>query len=517
MTPPVSLRRHRSAGLALGGMFVVASTMLLGPAVANAAPSTDAVNAIDDRYAAFGGEGSLLGAPTGEAVDIPGGAERDYAGGVIFYSKDSGAHVMYGDILDKYRALGGPGSELGFPKNDESDSGDGVGRFNDFTDLRGDAASIYWTPEVGAWVIKGKVLEAWRAAGGIKSPFGYPTADTTTIDDTLTSTFVGPDGTQLQWSKSAGLVSIPAALAGDIPGFGPAATSAEPTTSAATSTSTTADAPVTEKKSKKWWWWIPVVLVMLGLLALLPRLFRRKEQPDTVASAVRRSDVKSTVPAPPITPINKSVPPPPVPGPPAPLPPPVKKVAPPPPPPPGPPQPPLGPPRVQRFAAPPPPLGPPAQPGPPAPPPGPPAPPTGRPVGPPPLRPIVPPAPRLVDRPGDVVESVDQDPGLRVEPIGNDAPADLPVHSPADRVADGVGPLADVESDQLLEAPKLSEAPKLTVREDVSEHDVSPVIRYATQTPVDTTIRVTYENNAVGEDQESTADKSDLTPDHRQE
>jgi uncharacterized protein with LGFP repeats len=125
-------------------MFIVTSSLLAGAPVVSAAPSTEAVDTINDRYATFGGESSLLGAPLGEAVDVAGGAERDYAGGTIFYSKDTGAHVMYGEILKRYEALGGPDSDLGFPKNDETGVGDGVGRFNDFSAPEG--AAIYWSP-----------------------------------------------------------------------------------------------------------------------------------------------------------------------------------------------------------------------------------------------------------------------------------------------------------------------------------------------------------------------------------
>jgi ABC-type sugar transport system substrate-binding protein len=60
-------------------MFIVAGT-LLGAPNALAAPSTEAVDAINDRYSTFGGAGSLLGAPVGEAVDVPGGAEQGYQG-----------------------------------------------------------------------------------------------------------------------------------------------------------------------------------------------------------------------------------------------------------------------------------------------------------------------------------------------------------------------------------------------------------------------------------------------------
>ena len=426
MTPTMSPRHRRGASLAVGGMFVVASTLLAGAPLASATPSSDAVNAINDHYTEFGGASSPLGAPTGEAVDITGGVERDYANGAIFYSKDSGAKAMYGEIFKKYQALGGPGGVLGFPTNDESDTGDGVGRFNDFTEADGTPGAIYWGPSTGAWLIKGKVLDAWRGAGGIKSAFGYPTADTTDNDNTLTSTFVGPDGTQIQWSKAAGLVTIPAALAAKIPGFG----AMEGTTSVTKPSITAPEAPAVEKKGGFKLWWLLPILALLGLLAFLPRLFKR--QPEPVKVATRAPEVKKVVTPPP--PVKKVVAPPP--------PPPVKKVVAPPPPPP-----------VKKVVAPPPPP---------------------RPVTP-------PPAPRVVEPP-KLVERVEH----KVEHV-------------------------------VEKVERIVEAPRAAIHEAHIEHETTPVIRYETHTPTETTIQVTYENNALGDQQESRADKSDLTPDHLQE
>ena len=289
MTPTVSPRR-RGASLALGGIFVVAGTMLATPTIAFAAPSTEAVNAINDRYSTFGGEGSLLGPAIGEAEDVQGGVKREYQGGTIYYSKDSGAHVMYGQILERYKALGGPTSGLGFPKNDESDTGDGVGRFNDFSAPEG--ASIYWNPQQGASVLKGKVLEAWRQSGGITGPFGYPSADVSDMGGTLTGKFVGPEGTEIQWSKAAGLVTIPAALAGKIPGFGK-----EGTTAVSKPNVTT---PKVEKEGGFKWWWLIPILALLGLLAFLPRLFKKKPvEVAPVKVAPRAPEVKKVVTPPP--------------------------------------------------------------------------------------------------------------------------------------------------------------------------------------------------------------------------
>jgi len=402
VTPTVPLR----GSLALAGMFIVASSLLVSAPIVSAAPSSDAVSTINDRYAAFGGEGSLLGSPTGEAIDVPGGAERDYKGGAIFYSKDTGAHVMYGAILDRYKTLGGPNSELGFPKNDESDTGDGVGRFNDFSMPGG--AAIYWSPQWGASVIKGQVLEAWRKSGAITGPFGYPSADTSIVDGVQTGKFVGPEGTEIQWSEAGGLITIPAALAAKISGFG-ATSTAERTTAVSTPGKSVSAEPATTKSSK--WWWIPVGLAVAALLAGLMRLLtrRRPEEPVTVA-AQRAPVVKPTpAPAPPVRPAPVAEAPTPAPRPPA---------------PPAPPK--LAP--VTKMTP------------PPAPP---------KPVTP-------PPAPR----------------------------------------------------------PLLSEPPKATIRTETTDHDVSTVVRYEeSAAATETTVRVTYENNAVGDHQASAADKSDSIPD----
>ena len=208
MTPIVSLRTR--ATLALGAAVIASGALLAGAPVSGADPSTETVNAINDRYSVFGGAGSLLGAPTTEAVDVPGGAERDYAGGAIYYSKDTGAHVMYGAILERYRELGGPASELGFPRNDETATADSTGRFNDFSAPGG--ASIYWTPQWGASVVKGHVLDAWRQSGGVTGPFGYPSADTSIVDGVQTGKFAGPEGSEIQWSEAGGYTYQPGAM-----------------------------------------------------------------------------------------------------------------------------------------------------------------------------------------------------------------------------------------------------------------------------------------------------------------
>ena len=404
MTPNASPRR-RGASLALGGIVMVAGTMLATPVTAFAEPTADAVTAIDEKGTSFAADYPWFGAPAGEAMDVKGGAMRDYEGGTIYYSKETGAHAMYGEILKRYKTLGGPESDLGFPKNDESDTGDGVGRFNEFSAPEG--AAIYWSPQSGAVVIKGKVLEAWNQSGGIKGPFGYPTADMSLVDGVQTAKFAGPEGTEIQWSKAAGLVTIPAALATKIPGF-----STGGTTSVSKGVTAAKDA-VKDKADKggwfKWWYLLPLLL-LLGL----PLLFRKKKVVEPVKVAPRVSEVRQVVtppPAPRPAPVAKPVTPP-------------------------------APPRPKPVTPPPPVVKTP--------------PPAPKPVTP-------PPAPRLVEKVREEIREV-----------------------------------------------------KAEIHEAKVEHEVTPVIRYETQTPAETSIQVTYENNAV-DGVVSRADKSDTVPDRLQD
>jgi len=45
---------------------------------------------------------------------------QDFRGGSIYWSPATGAHALHsGPILDRFKALGGPASALGYPRTDE--------------------------------------------------------------------------------------------------------------------------------------------------------------------------------------------------------------------------------------------------------------------------------------------------------------------------------------------------------------------------------------------------------------
>ncbi|MEV0250732.1 hypothetical protein AB0H76_29340 [Nocardia sp. NPDC050712] len=305
-------KQWRARGLVLGAAVLLGSGALLGAAPFAAAQevSADATKAIDARYSDFGGAGSFCGQPTGAATSITGGAMRGYQGCNIYYSTDTGAKVMYGDILAKYQAMGGPEGSLGFPTNDESGTGDGVGRFNNFAQEGG--AAIYWSPENGAHAVQGKVLDAWRASGGVAGPFGYPTADMTDVNGTMTGMFAGPAGTEIQWSEANGTVTVPPDLAANLPGFKAAAPNVEaPAVPPVNPDVPDVSAPSVDTEAASSddggginrWWGVPIGLAITAVAGALLGLMGRR--PTTTAGVTRPAPTRPVAPtARPVAPVR---------------------------------------------------------------------------------------------------------------------------------------------------------------------------------------------------------------------
>ncbi|WP_158675780.1 LGFP repeat-containing protein [Nocardia stercoris] len=263
----ITRRQYPSYVFTLGGATALAFGLLTGPHSATADPAADAA-AIDARYAEYGGAGSLLGEPLGPATEIAGGAERDYRGGYIYYSPSTGAKVIYGDIAEKYRAMGGPASPLGFPINDESPATDGIGRFNDFAAPGG--AAMYWKPDGGTWLVKGPVLTAWRASGDVTGPFGYPTSDVTGVNGTDSAQFAGPGGTEISWSPAAGLVTTPADLATNLPGYHVPGGGTEGAPAAPPAAAASTDNGINR------WWGLPIGLAIAAAVGWLLSLIGKQ-------------------------------------------------------------------------------------------------------------------------------------------------------------------------------------------------------------------------------------------------
>ena len=123
---------------------------------------------------------------------------QNFAGGKIFYSPATGANVVEADILAKYESLGGPGGDLGFPIANEADGGlEPASRISTFS--AADKPVIFWTPDHGAFVVRGAMNAAWDKLGGATGELGAPMADQTEQRDVVTQKFTGGE---ISWNKT---------------------------------------------------------------------------------------------------------------------------------------------------------------------------------------------------------------------------------------------------------------------------------------------------------------------------
>lgn len=123
--------------------------------------------AIAAKHAAIGGE-----AATGAIVEKSLGSIWTFPGSAIVFDKASEtAYHVYGAIYERWIALGG--LAWGVPNTDELGTPDGVGRFTHFNS---GTASIYWTPQTGAHAIYGDIRARWAELGWERSYLGYPTS-----------------------------------------------------------------------------------------------------------------------------------------------------------------------------------------------------------------------------------------------------------------------------------------------------------------------------------------------------
>jgi len=190
-----------------------AAVLILWAPVAAATPDSDADAAISAAWDAGGGAAGPLGPKDGGVYPVGEGFGQNFAGGKIFFTPATGAHIMTGLILDKYQSLGGPAdSDLGFPTIDE-----GAGRAPDSRNTTFSAADkpvIFWTPDTGAEVVRGPINAAWDKLGGSAGTLGVPTEDETYGGAVVTQKFTGGEVSYDRKAKT--FTTVPPDLAGQL-------------------------------------------------------------------------------------------------------------------------------------------------------------------------------------------------------------------------------------------------------------------------------------------------------------
>jgi SpoIID/LytB domain protein len=139
----------------------------------------------------LGGRRSMLGAPTSPEVAVEGasggiGARQLFEKGRAYWTQRHGAAAVAGAVLARYRKLGGPASAYGFPRMTVQKTADGVGR-----KLRLVNGMIFWSPDSGAWGLRGKVLQAYKKRKYSAGPLGYPVSNFVNTDRVQRARFQG--------------------------------------------------------------------------------------------------------------------------------------------------------------------------------------------------------------------------------------------------------------------------------------------------------------------------------------
>lgn len=105
----------------------------------------NADNPIRVKFTALGGSKSMLGSATSQIRNTPDGIGRyqHFQNGSIYWSSQTGAHVVVGEIREKWLSIGAENGVLGYPISDEEVTADGakVTRFQH--------GLIRWTQERG--------------------------------------------------------------------------------------------------------------------------------------------------------------------------------------------------------------------------------------------------------------------------------------------------------------------------------------------------------------------------------
>jgi len=115
----------------------------------------------------------LLGWPETSEAKYLNGSYQIFNHGYIYSTPMGEAfYITKGPIYTKWADGGGIAKGLGWPKKSETLLPDGKGYFQIF-----EHGLIYWNAAYGAFVIKGKIYDAWAAQKWEQGQLGYPVSD----------------------------------------------------------------------------------------------------------------------------------------------------------------------------------------------------------------------------------------------------------------------------------------------------------------------------------------------------
>jgi uncharacterized protein with LGFP repeats len=160
---------------------------------------------IKDKWAEKGRETGPLGYPTSDELDTQrrDGRYNTFQHGSIYFSTATGAHAVWGLIFDKWANLHYELGALGFPTTDEmSNTTDHRGVYNHFQN-----GSIYYTAGTGAHGVWGYMVQKWQEKGREGGPLGYPTTEVMPAPDGV-GQYSHFERGSIYWSPASGVHSV---------------------------------------------------------------------------------------------------------------------------------------------------------------------------------------------------------------------------------------------------------------------------------------------------------------------
>ncbi|CAN5278262.1 hypothetical protein BH18ACT12_BH18ACT12_13030 [soil metagenome] len=142
-------------------------------------PATGAVAVTNEIYLEYEhfGESKAIGFPVKLARAVAGGEEQEFEGARMYHKKGAPkAFAVQGAILARFLATGGVGA-WGYPVTNELDvwnkgGTNVVGKSSEF-----EACTFYWSPQTGAHEVHGDLRQRYRDLGGPTGSLGFPTSD----------------------------------------------------------------------------------------------------------------------------------------------------------------------------------------------------------------------------------------------------------------------------------------------------------------------------------------------------
>ena len=157
------------------------------------------IGAIADKWGSLGGPTGTIGqALTDEMGSANGGRYNLFQRGAIYWTSPTGAHMVRGAIRDTWGRVGAEWGVLGYPKTDEIQTGGRPGAVNLFQ-----GGSVYWSSTTGAHAMYGAILQAWGSQGYEAGRLGFPRTDEFDAPDGRKQEFQGGN---IVWTPQRGAV-----------------------------------------------------------------------------------------------------------------------------------------------------------------------------------------------------------------------------------------------------------------------------------------------------------------------